>query len=200
MTITTVLLDLDGVIRHFDPNHVAEIENHHGIPQDSLVAAAFEPELLERAITGRITRAHWIDQVGQVVSCPTAAEEWLAAVRRGSIDWEMIDLVDQLRASGIVVAILTNGTDTISEEMGSFGLIEHFDDIFSSAQIGFAKPDRRVFETVCESLDVQPEAVFFTDDSRSKLAGAIELGMTAKTFTGVPSFVQQLCELLPGWR
>ncbi len=134
MTISTILLDLDGVIRHFDPNHVAGVENRHDLPAGSLVAAAFEPELLDQAITGQITRSHWVSQVGQAVSCPAAAQEWLVDrgnAERGEIDREMIDLVDQLRASGMVVAILTNGTDTIPKEMEELGLTQHFDGIFN---------------------------------------------------------------------
>ncbi len=197
--ISTILLDLDGVIRHFDPDHVAGVERRHGLPPGSLVAAAFVPELLNQAITGRITRAEWFGHVGQAVSCLAAAEEWLAArgeAERGEIDWELIKLVDQLRASGITVAILTNGTDTIPQEMKELGLPQHFDGIFNSAQIGFAKPDRRVFEVVCRSLDVQPATVFFTDDTPSKLAGAKEIGMTTRTFIDLPTFRKHLSEFL----
>ena len=197
--ISTVLLDLDGVIRHFDPDHVAGVERRHGLPPGSLVTAAFEFALLNQVITGRITRVRWIDQIGLAVSCPAAAEEWLAGrggTQRGEIDWELVELVDQLRASGIAVAILTNGTDTIPEEMGGLGLSQRFDGIFNSAQIGFAKPDRRVFESVCRSLGVQPSAVFFTDDSPSKLTGANEIGMTTRTFIDLPTFRRHLSELL----
>ncbi len=197
--ISTILLDLDGVIRHFDPDHVSGVERRHDLPPGSLVTAAFEPELLNQTITGRITRGQWIDQVGLAVSCPAAAEEWLAnrgGAERGEIDWEMIKLVDQLRTSGITVAVLTNGTDTIPEEVEDLGLTQHFDGIFNSAQIGFAKPDQRAFESVCRSLDVRPETVFFTDDSESKLAGAKEIGMTTRTFIDLSTFRQHLIEIL----
>ena len=59
MPITTVLLDLDGVVRHFDPTHVAQVEAEHGLEAGCLAAAAAEPGLLERVITGRILRSAW---------------------------------------------------------------------------------------------------------------------------------------------
>ncbi len=44
-------------------------------------------------------------------------------------------------------------------------------------------------------LDTDPSTVFFTDDSTSKLHGAIEIGMTARRFQGVDLFRDHLAEL-----
>lgn len=65
MAIRTVLLDLDGVIRYFDPGHVASVEVRFGLETGALMSTAFEPELLERAITRRISRCQWTDEVGR---------------------------------------------------------------------------------------------------------------------------------------
>jgi glucose-1-phosphatase len=114
---------------------------------------------------------------------------------RGTVDETMLAEVDGLRSRGHVVAVLTNGTDTIAEEMLSLGLDVRFDAIFNSADIGVAKPDRRAFEKVCAALDVDPARVFFTDDTESKLSGAIEVGMTARLFVGVEPFRRHLAEV-----
>jgi putative hydrolase of the HAD superfamily len=142
--------------------------------------------------TGVITRQQWCAEIGRRVASPEAADEWLA--EPATVDHEMMSDVDRLRAAGYTVAILTNGTDTIADEMTSYGIADRFDAVFNSAEIGFVKPDRRVFEHVCSSLDVNPTEVFFTDDSESKLAGAIELGMTVYHFVGVETFRRHLAE------
>ena len=191
--ITTVLLDLDGVVRHFDPSHVALVERRHGLAPGALMGAAFHPDLLEPAITGQVSRAHWAEQVGKKVNNPEAATQWMAG--RGTVDQEMLRFVDALRLAGTTVAILTNGTSTIPEEMEFLGLVPHFDAIFSSAEIGYAKPDERAFRAVCKSLAVAPSEVFFTDDTPSKLAGAISLGMHATPFTNVEELRRQLIDL-----
>ncbi len=154
--MTTVLLDLDGVIRHFDPGHVADVERRHELPSGALTAAGFRPELLELVVTGRITRAAWVARVGVRVGSSAAAEEWLA--ERGRIDWELLALVDDLRDAGVTVAVLTNGTDTIPQELAELGVSNRFDAVFNSAEIGFAKPDRRAFEHVCARLGVPPRS------------------------------------------
>lgn len=191
--ITTVLLDLDGVIRHFETEHRDQIEVAAGLAPGALWAAAFEPDLVERLITGHLTRAAWTTAVGEAVGHLEAAAEWLA--EKGTVDPEMIDLIDELRAAGVIVAILTNGTDTVPAELDALGVTPHLDAIFNTAEIGFSKPDPRAFEHVCVALGVDPAAVFFTDDSVSKLAGAIKLGMTAEHFISVPSLRLQLVAL-----
>lgn len=193
MSLTTVLLDLDGVVRHFDPEHVAGVEERHGLRAGSLTEAAFEPLLLDRVITGRIRRSEWVREVGRQVDHLGAAEEWMA--ERGTVDAAMMAEVDKLRSRGHVVAVLTNGTDTIAAEMKSLGLDLRFDAVFNSADMGIAKPDRRVFERVSAALGVDPVEVFFTDDSESKLRGAIEVGMTARRFLGVDAFRFHLAEV-----
>lgn len=192
MPLTTVLLDLDGVVRHFDPGHVAEVERRHELPAGSLTTTAFEPRLLERVITGGIRRSQWVEEVGRRVDNRIAAAEWMAET--ATVDAAMVAEVDALRSAGVVVAVLTNGTDTIPAEMEQLGLDTHFDAIFNSAEIGFAKPDRRAFEIVCSQLRVEPSSVFFTDDSASKLGGALDIGMTARRFEGVDVFRRHLVE------
>lgn len=194
MAITTVLLDLDGVIRHFDPAHVASVEQHHGLRPGALATAAFGADLVGRVITGKMTRVAWVEEVGELVGNPAAADEWLA--RPGRVDWDLVGVVDELRRSGTTVAVLTNGTDTIPQELWHLGIGEQFDAVFNTADIGFAKPDRRAFQHVCAQLEVDAPQVFFTDDSASNLAGAVEIGMTARVYEGVARFRQHLDELL----
>ncbi len=185
-----MLLDLDGVIRHFDPGHVTAIEAEAGLQPGSLQAAAFSAELIEPLVTGKISRAAWTEQVGLAVGNHEAAARWLAA--KGEIDPAMISLIDELRGARLTVAILTNGTDTIPAELDELGVTPHVDAIFNTAEIGAAKPDRAAFEHVCAALDVDSTTVFFTDDSLHKLGGAIELGMTVHHFVGVPDLRRRL--------
>ena len=191
--ITTVLLDLDGVIRHFETDHRAAVEAAAGLAPGTLWDAAFDETLIEQLITGRITRAAWTAAVGEAVGNPRAAAEWLA--EKGTVDAEMIMMIDELRASGTTVAILTNGSDTIPAELEELGVTPHVDAIFNTAEIGYSKPDRRAFEHCCGALGVDPTEVFFTDDSLHKFSGAIEIGMTSEHFVGVATLRDQLVAL-----
>lgn len=193
MTFGTVLLDLDGVVRHFDPTHGDAVEADHGLAAGSLVAAAFDGPLIGQVVTGRMTRAAWVDEVGRRVECPEAARIWLGTP--ATVDPVMVDHVDRLRARGLVVAILTNGTDEVTAELTDLGLIDHFDRVFNTAEIGVAKPDRRVYQEVCGALGVVPSTVFFTDDTPRNLPPAAQVGMEARLFEGSAVFGRHLTEL-----
>lgn len=181
--IRAVLFDLDGVVRHFDPENVARIERQHGLAAGAIESVAFAPHLLEQVTTGRISRHEWVRLIGIEIGNAVAAEDW--GRQPFHADQEVLGLVGELRAHGIRTAILTNGTDTIPAELASLDLTDRFEAVFNSAEIGWTKPDVRAFQHVLDRMQLTPAEVFFTDDSVSKLAGAATLGMPTHYFTGV---------------
>lgn len=181
--IRAVLFDLDGVVRHFDPENVASIESARGLEPGSIQAIAFAPHRLEEVTTGRISRRDWVERIGGELGNAAAAEEW--GSQSFHVDKQALDLADELRANGIRTAILTNGTDTIRAEAAEMNLDAHFEAVFNSAEIGWTKPDARAFQHVLDAMRLAPHEVFFTDDSASKLAGAERLGMPTHLFEGV---------------
>ena len=183
--IRAVLFDLDGVVRHFDPENVAAVERTHGLSPGAIEAIAFAPQLLDQVTTGAISRREWVDRIGVALGNAEAAEAWGTQPFR--VDEQVLDLVDDLRTLDIRTAILTNGTDTIPAEIASMNLASHFEAIFNSAEIGWTKPDVRAFQYVLDTMQLAPAEVFFTDDSVGKLAGAHSLGIPTHHFTGVES-------------
>jgi putative hydrolase of the HAD superfamily len=190
--IRVVLFDLDGVIRHFDPSYVAAIEQRHGLAEGTLDGIAYARPIIEDVTTGRIARSDWVRQIGELAGNAAAAEEW--GVQPAVVDDALLELSDELRAAGLTTAVLTNGTDTIPAEIHSLGISDRFDAIFNSAEIGYVKPDVRAFEHVLHALGAEPEEVFFTDDSASKLAGADSLSIRTHLFDGVEGLRRRLIE------
>ncbi len=191
--IRAVVLDLDGVIRHFDPQFVADVERRHALELGTLLDTAFAEPGLSEVITGRITREAWVTGVGESLGAPEAAREWGGQPPR--VDPEVLELCDDLRRRGLTVAVLTNGTDTIPVEVAEQGIACRVDHVFNSAEIGHAKPDARAFQHVLDALDLPGDEVFFTDDSPSKLAGAVEVGMHTHAFVGLDDLRQELARL-----
>jgi putative hydrolase of the HAD superfamily len=188
--IRCVLFDLDGVIRHFDHAELDAVERAHGLAPGAVLAAAFEPDRLARVTTGRISRAAWVAEVGESVGAPDAAATWASAV--GTPDLAVLELVDELRAATVGTAILTNGTDTIPEELRRLGIGDRFDHVFNSAVLGVAKPDPEAFRLVLAYLGLAGPDVLFTDDSAEKLAGAVTLGIAVHHFVGADALRREL--------
>lgn len=178
--IDVLLLDLDGVVRHFDPAATEAIEKRCGLPPGRLHETAFEPRLLQTVVTGAITRAAWVDRITATVG-PVAATAW--ATQRPSVDREVLGLIRRLRVDGVRVGLLTNGTDRTAAELAGLRIADDFDDVFNSAEIGVAKPDLRIFMHVLRVLGVGRSSVLFLDDSAANVRGAAAMGMRAHHFT-----------------
>lgn len=190
--IRVVLFDLDGVIRHFNPKHVADIEGRHGLAAGTLESIAFAKPLIEQVTTGRISRADWVRQVSEMAGSAAAAAEW--GLQPAVVDVALLELSDEVRGLGLRTAVLTNGTDSIRAEIAAMGIGTRFDAVFNSAEIGFVKPDVRAFQYVLDALGVAAEEVFFTDDSASKLVGADSLAIRTHLFAGVDDLRRHLIQ------
>jgi HAD superfamily hydrolase (TIGR01509 family) len=188
--ITVVLFDLDGVVRHFDPRNVEDIEKRHRIELGAIERFAFSSPLIELVTTGRVSRREWVHQIAEHVGNGVAVAEWDRQPFRA--DPAVLTLADRVRSLGLRTAILTNGTDTIPTEAAELGLDAHFDAIFNSAAIGYAKPDWRAFQYVLDGMGVAASEVFFTDDSLPKLTGASALGITTHHYTGADGLERAL--------
>lgn len=182
--VRAVLLDMDGVIRHWRGDPTAEEVG--GLPAGTFRRLVFDlPEYADTQV-GRATHADWAAAVRRRVveefgeSALPAAEAWAAG--RGEVDDEMVDLVRRLRAQ-LPVGLLSNATDRLREDLEHHGLHEAFDVVLCSAELRLVKPDPTIFRHAAEAIGQPPEACFFADDLAVNVEGARSTGMRAAVFT-----------------
>jgi putative hydrolase of the HAD superfamily len=182
--VSVVLFDLDGVIRTFP-----DMAKWSGI-----WSVAFDPGLLDQAVTGRITDEEWRAEIARRLG--TEASDELAAWNAsfGEVNPNVIELVRMARRS-VPVGLLTNGTTRLANDLAQLGIADEFDTIFNSCDLGVAKPDRAVFALVCEHLDVDPSSVLFVDDSPNHVDGARRAGLQATLFVDAVLLAEDLREL-----
>jgi putative hydrolase of the HAD superfamily len=79
------------------------------------------------------------------------------------------------------LGLVTNGApDVQREKLAHTALAESFDATIVSAEIGFGKPDSRIFELALAALDVAPEDAVMVGDSLARdVAGAHATGIRA---------------------
>lgn len=81
-----------------------------------------------------------------------------------SVNQERINIVNKIK-SQVKVAIITNGTiHRQKAKMMNTNLNSYFDTIIISEEVGFSKPDKRIFELALNMLNVQPEETLFVGD------------------------------------
>lgn len=83
-----------------------------------------------------------------------------------------------LRDRGYRLGIVANQNEGTEKRLKAFGLLEYFDAIVASAEIGIAKPDKRIFEKALELADCQPQdSVMVGDRLDNDIRPAKALGM-----------------------
>lgn len=187
---TALLIDLDGVLRRFDPTHTARIEKEYGLTAGLLPDTAFAPDRLRPVLLGRVTHADWMagvaDSVGTVLGDAAAGRRAVADWEsyRGDVVAEVLAAVRAVRAAGVPVALGTNATDRLDDDLALLGLAGELDAVVNSSVIGHAKPSADFYATACRVLDVPAGHCLFVDDSDRKVRGARAAGLPAIRYTG----------------
>jgi HAD superfamily hydrolase (TIGR01549 family) len=95
-----------------------------------------------------------------------------------------VETLMKLREEGYIIAIVTNGpikeqNDT-AQAIRVSGLVDR---IFTSEEVGVAKPDRRVFEFALEGLGVEPGKAYMVGDNlETDIKGALDIGINSILF------------------
>lgn len=96
---------------------------------------------------------------------------------------DTVPTLEWLRGRGVRLAALTNrshGGAAFLEELRREGLLDYFDAVVSSDQVGYRKPHPRIFERALEVLDLPAEECAHVGDRLgADVAGARRVGMFA---------------------
>lgn len=185
--MTALLIDLDGVLRVWDPAIISTAEQRAALPAGSLAQAAFgDTTLLLRAVTGVIDDDAWRDAIARSIDRQygsggqRAVADWSAPA--GAVDPEVLAIVREQRRRRRV-GLLTNATSRLPDDLARLGLTEEFDAIINSADHGVAKPDPRIFEVAARHLGCEVQDILFVDDTLANVSAASTLGASALHFT-----------------
>lgn len=95
----------------------------------------------------------------------------------------MIELMRELKASGLKMAMLTNNVREWEPLWRSMLPVDEiFEEIVDSAFVGCRKPEARIYELTLERIGMPAEACLFVDDLQPNCEGAEAAGMRAVRF------------------
>jgi epoxide hydrolase-like predicted phosphatase len=96
---------------------------------------------------------------------------------------EMIELMRELKASGLKMAMLTNNVREWEPLWRSMLPVDEiFEEIVDSAFVGCRKPEGRIYELTLERVGMPAEACLFVDDLQVNCEAAEKAGMKAVHF------------------
>jgi len=104
-------------------------------------------------------------------------EELLSLYKKLSTFPEVNDTLKQLKNKNLKLAILSNGSpDLLDELVNSNNLIEIFDDLFSIEEVKIYKPDNKVYELPINKYNIKPEEIFFLSSNTWDVSGGGNYG------------------------
>ncbi|NUT32524.1 MAG: HAD-IA family hydrolase [Hamadaea sp.] len=178
-----LLIDFDGVLRHYDAEIDHAIEERHLLEPGAIARAAMRQDRYQRLVTGGWTRAEWIADVCAELGLDEQVADELAAYR-GYLDHEVLGFVREVRAAGIPVALCTNAPKDLDEDLAQLGLLEEFDAVVNSSAIGVAKPHPDFFKAACVAVKTVFHYCLFVDDSHRNVEGARAVKIAAFRWSG----------------
>lgn len=112
------------------------------------------------------------------------------------LDEALVDYIKRLRQAGYRTGLLSNAPDDARRLLTEdYPIIDYFDGVIISAEVGVMKPDPKIYQLAAASVGVTVEEALFVDDVMANVAGARAVGMAALHFRD-PVLVQtQLAEL-----
>lgn len=174
--ITTVLLDLDGVVQR--PRDFVDQA------RTLLAGKASVRDLLDAerpALSGNGDLHADLARFIERYQVPATVADLIRLWRDIEVDPEVLQLCDQLRERGVRVHVASNQQPMRKEFITSaFGYADHFDEQFYSCDLRVAKPDVAFFRAIIDRLQVTPEHTLFIDDLEENVAAARTTGLVAQ--------------------
>ncbi|ORT50159.1 hypothetical protein ST37_09600 [Vibrio sp. qd031] len=133
-----ILIDFDGVIRHWQSQTIETTEMGLGLPIGTLFSVAFSESLLLPTITGQQSHLKWIEKVGVELSNKFSLDigAKLVLAWENAPAWIDYDFIEAIRlvSPRAKLVLVTNATDKLSQDIHESELRHSFDLIINSCQ------------------------------------------------------------------
>ena len=199
--VKALLFDLGGVLINIDFARALRAWSAFSPLSVAQLKAAFQQDdAYERIETGRITTARYFEHLRACLKLD-ATDEQIAAAWNALLLDEITETVDAIRRAReqlkLPCYIFSNTSPTHHAlwRVRHARMLEAFERVFVSSEIGLRKPHREAFDFVAREIGVPPQAILFFDDLADNVAGAAAAGFSTVHVRG-PADVQKVLHQL----
>ncbi|MET0557769.1 MAG: HAD family phosphatase [Solirubrobacterales bacterium] len=192
--IEAIVSDFGGVLTTPLMRSFMAFQDHTGIEAESLgkalgaIAERDGDNPLFRLERGEITEATFLDMLRDGLEPLLGHRPELHEFREvyfNALDAneQMIELMRDLKGSGLRMAMLTNNVREWEPLWRSMLPVDEiFEFVVDSGFVGVRKPEGRIYEMVLERLSLPAEVCLFVDDVEVNISGAERAGMKGVHF------------------
>jgi putative hydrolase of the HAD superfamily len=208
--IAAVIFDFGGVFTSSPFEAFNRYERERGFPDD-LIRRINSTNHLENA-WARFERAELdLDGFDRAFAAEAKAFGFdlpgrdVIPLLAGDIRPEMVEALRRIKAR-FKTGCITNNVPSMQVAVSDHPdnlyrreVVEMFDELIESSKLGIRKPDPRIYQLMCEKLEVAPEQCVYLDDLGGNLKPARAMGMITIKVNSGPQAIAEL-EAVTGMR
>jgi putative hydrolase of the HAD superfamily len=194
-----VLIDIGGVLlADYLTAAASAWGNRLGIAPHAFLAALFAGND-DQVLIGHADETAW----WRVIADRLHLDDKQAAAVRADLaarhTWNTALLTELRRIHGrATITIVSNAWPGIRAIMAGAGVLDLADTVVLSCEVGFAKPDPRIYMIALRSVRADPADALFIDDTAEHVNAAQSLGMTGHLHTDISETVTRIGMFVKG--
>ena len=198
--IEVILFDLGNVILPFNHYQIAEklsrFSQEEGFQDPERIFSYlfdFEKGLINGFDVGKVSPPEFFQSIKKKMDLSISFDEFLPI-------WNDI-FVENRDVSKIILSLkkrarlgLLSNTDPLHFNfiLSKFPIIQTFEKWILSYEVGFKKPDPRIFQKAIDWASVEPKKILLIDDTRKHVEAAVSLDMQVIHFVSAHQLEQEL--------
>jgi epoxide hydrolase-like predicted phosphatase len=198
MSIKAIFFDFGGVILRTEYQAPRQqLAERFNMEYEDIDKAVFGSPSALRASLGEITEAeHW-KEIGKRFKLSDAdLKAFEASFFAGDvIDRDFLEYIDTLRPMHHV-GLISNAWSGLRDYMTREKVIQFFDSITISAEVGAVKPEPKILQIALEQAGVKAEEAVFVDDFPANITACESIGMKGILFKSPQDVIKQLYQVL----
>jgi epoxide hydrolase-like predicted phosphatase len=199
MAIRAVFFDFGGVIMRTEYQSPRQkLAERFNMDYDEMDKAVFGSDSARRASLGEITEeAHWSAVLKRFKQPASQMQVFRDDFFGGDvIDHKLVEYIRSLRGKKLHMGLISNAWSGLREFMTRKNLIDLFDTIIISAEVGAVKPSAKIYEVALKQAKVGAGEAVFVDDVQVNIEACEKIGMKGILFNDPETSLSRLNHLL----
>ncbi len=195
--ISCVLFDLGGVIINWHNSWlIDEVSSKFALSKKKFTREFTNN--LSALSSGKINETKFWINISKKMNCPeltTQGSLFKNTFRKyATVNESIITISKRLEENGLTLGILSNTEQSSYTIIKKLTSLDHFEFKFLSYEIGYTKPDSRIYQYVIDHIPFTREEIFFIDDRLPNIKSAQRLGIKSFKFSNYKELSKELCK------
>ena len=194
--IKVIFFDIGGVLLRIHPEKmIKKISSITDIPFD-IVKNSFPEEAHDAYERGQMPDYDWYQSCKNSLPAKNGLTEnkfWVAWSMLLGNETDAVDILIKLKKSyKIWLLSNTNSRHIKNDVQGNYVFPNLVDGAIYSYDVGYRKPEKKIYQLACEHAKVDPESCVFIDDLKDNITGANQVGLHGVHFKNTLKLKEEL--------